>query len=129
MPERSREEIIQVMTATDELARRENDRPRVLGSSPTGIGGQKLTWFNVQSDSTVPDWSTDAGWQTITACHRAARGGADLDTTDTSIQVCNQLYSRRPKIDAEDHRNVGCILDAAGEWIAVEYAWSVHYRD
>lgn len=130
MPERSREEIIQVMTATDEMVRREEDRPRPAGSAPTGLGGPTLTWFNVQADSTVPDWSADDGWQAVTACHRAARDGADVDTRDTTIYVFNQLYSRRPKIDdTATYRNVGCVRDSAGDWIAKEYAWGVHYKD
>lgn len=129
MPERSSQEIAAALAATAEQIRREEDRPRPLGSTPTSVGGNKLTWFNVQSDSTIPTWSSAAGWQTVTACHRAVRGGADADTVDTNIQVFNQLYSRRAKIDTGTNCNVGCVKDSAGDWIAVEYAWGVHYKD
>jgi hypothetical protein len=128
MPERSSRDSQRAADRLAESARREADRPEMADSPPPSLV-RDLTWFNVQADSVLPDWDADAGWQTVTKCHRAARGGEDLNEVDTDIEVFNQLYSRRPKIDTDTHLNVGCVRDAAGVWIAVEYDWSIHYED
>jgi hypothetical protein len=128
MPERSGEETRRAGDRFASSAATEAARPRPQGRPPTAPA-DPLVWFNVQEDSTVPVWSGNPNWQTVTKCHRAERGGDDLDEVDVDIEVFNQLNSRRARIAKDTYRNVGCVRSTGGKWIAVEYSWSIHYAD